>query len=370
MFRSYLLTLTIFAFLIQSAHAQRSSLAWKRVQHIQRGINLSGWFAESNNYSIQQLRAYTTPSDLEHIRQLGFDHVRIPIDPTIFRCEGAWESCERIQMLDQVIKKALSLDLAVIVDFHADPQYTHQLATSEQADDQFFRLWAKIADHYSAMGEDRIFLEVMNEFGIPDAYRWNGLLSKAIQVIRHNAPTTTIIVSGADFSDIWDLVQLPVLSDTNLIYDFHFYEPHIFTHQGASWGLEWWKDLHNIPFPATTDTISDAMDKEEDEAVRWKLLQYGSEHWDGQRIEDDIRFAANWANNRNVPLICDEFGVYRNFSNPDDRERWIMAARSAFEKLHIGWTMWDYQGGFGVVYKDHGGLRDDDVALRSLGLKK
>ncbi len=210
----------------------------------------------------------------------------------------------------------------------------------------------------------------MNEFSVSDPYRWNGLLAKAVQVIRRHAPTTTIIVSGAGFSDIWNLVLLSDIPDKNLIYDFHYYEPHIFTHQGASWGLEWWKDLQSIPFPATPSNVADAIDKEEDEAVRWKLLQYGSDHWDGKRIDKDIEFAAKWAKDRDVPLICDEFGVYRNFSRPEDRERWIAATRAAFEKSHIGWTMWDYQGGFGVVYKENGGLRDDDVALRALGLKK
>ncbi len=136
--RCFLIVFALFGVLTSYAHSQNDLPAWRRSQHLQHGINLSGWFAESNNYSVQQLRAYTTPTDLEHIHQLGFDHVRIPVDPSIFRCDSPWESCERIQMLDQVIKKALSLDLAVILDFHADAQYTHQLATSEQADDQFF----------------------------------------------------------------------------------------------------------------------------------------------------------------------------------------------------------------------------------------
>ncbi len=48
----------------------------------------------------------------------------------------------------------------------------------------------------------------------------------------------------------------------------------------------------------------------------------------------------------------------------------MTATRLALEKDHIGWSTWDYQGGFGVVYKESTGLRDDDVALRSLGLKK
>jgi hypothetical protein len=65
-----------------------------------------------------------------------------------------------------------------------------------------------------------------------------------------------------------------------------------------------------------------------------------------------------------VPLICDEFGVYRNFSPPESHEHWLTGARSAFEKNHIGWTMWDYQGGFGVVYKENGAMRDDEVVPR------
>ena len=69
-------------------------------------------------------------------------------------------------------------------------------------------------------------------------------------------------------------------------------------------------------------------------------------------------------------VIDDEFGVYRNFSTPEDRGRWLTAVRTAFEKNHVGWTMWDYQGGFGAVYKDGQAVRDDDVALQALGLKK
>jgi aryl-phospho-beta-D-glucosidase BglC (GH1 family) len=365
--------LTVFALIVVSStlvKAQNTSPAWTRFQHLQHGVAVSGWFSESGNYSIPQLRAFTTPADIEHIHQLGFDHIRIPVDPLIFECEASWNSCERIQFLDQVIQKALAADLYVILDFHPNPQYTHQLIANEQATEKYFRLWAKIADHYGAMDQDRIILEVMNEVSAPEQYAWLGLLQHSIEVIRRHAPNSTILVQGAEYSDIHDLVRLPVLSDPNLIYDFHYYEPHIFTHQGATWGLEWWTDLHNLPFPPTEKGIADAIEREEDPAVQWRLHEYLEDHWGPERIESDIAFAAKWAHERNVPLICDEFGVYRNFSTPEDRERWLTAARSAFEKNHVGWTMWDYQGGFGVVYKENGALRDDALVLRSLGLKK
>lgn len=350
--------------------AQDESLAWKRWNHLQHGVAVSGWFSESGNYSMQQLRAFTTPADIDHIHQLGFDHVRIPIDPVIFQCEGDWNGCERIQFLDEVIQKALSVGLYVIVDFHPNPQYTHQVIANGPATDKYLRLWGQIAEHYGKMDSDRIVLEVMNEISSPDVNSGFGLLSQSIDVIRRQAPNSTIIVQGAGYSDIWDLVSLPRLPDTNLIYNFHYYEPHIFTHQGATWGLDYWLDVHQLPFPPTEKGIADALEHTDSQEARWRVLQYKEDHWDAERIASDVAFAARWARERNVPLICDEFGVYRNFSAPEDRERWLTAARTAFEKNRIGWTVWDYQGGFGVVYKEKGGLRDDDVALRSLGLKK
>jgi aryl-phospho-beta-D-glucosidase BglC (GH1 family) len=366
----FLAILATLVFPTTIANAQNTSIAWKRVQHLQHGVAVSGWFSESGNYSLQQLRATTTPADIEHIRQLGFDHVRIPVDPVIFQCEGNWDSCERIQFLDQVIQKAIAANLYVILDFHPNPQYTHQLIANGQAADKYLRLWAQIADHYSAMDQDRIVLEVMNEISVNDLYAWSGLLQQSIQVIRRHAPNSTIIVQGTGYSDIWDLVRLPVLPDTNLIYNFHYYEPHIFTHQGATWGSDYWLDVRNLPFPPTEKGVSEAIERADSEEARWRLLQYKEDHWDADRIAGDVEFAARWAHERNVPLICDEFGAYRNFSRPEDRERWLTAARTAFEKNRIGWTMWDYQGGFGVVYKENGALRDDAVALRSLGLKK
>jgi endoglucanase len=346
------------------------SPAWQRWKHLQHGVALSGWFSESGNYSMQQLRAFTTPADLEHIHQLGFDHVRIPIEPTIFDCGGNWNSCERIQFLDQVIQKAIASDLDVILDFHPNPQYTRQLVGSEQAAERYLRLWAQIADHYGKMDPDHIVLEVMNEIGSPEEYSWLGTLEESIRVIRGHAPNSTILVQGANYADIPDLIRLPVLADPNLIYDFHYYEPHIFTHQGATWGLEWWTDLHNLPFPPTDKGIADAIDAEDDPGVKWRLHQYLEDYRRPERIQNDIEFVAQWARQRNVPLICDEFGAYRNFSQPEERERWLTLVRTAFEMNHIGWTTWDYQGGFGVVYKENGARRDDDVALRGLGLKK
>ncbi len=49
---------------------------------------------------------------------------------------------------------------------------------------------------------------------------------------------------------------------------------------------------------------------------------------------------------------------------------WIHDVRTALEADGIGWAMWDYRGGFGVVHKQMGqpAQVEDDV-VKALGLK-
>jgi endoglucanase len=42
--------------------------------------------------------------------------------------------------------------------------------------------------------------------------------------------------------------------------------------------------------------------------------------------------------------------------------------RTSLEKYGIGWTMWDYAGGFGVVNKQNGHATADAEIVKALGL--
>jgi endoglucanase len=274
-----------------------------------------------------------------------------------------------VQRLDDPIANSLSVDLAVIIDIHPSGDYKHQLATSDAAVQKFAQLWEHIAGYYSKQNPEMVFFEVLNEPEVT-LYRWAGIQQSVVQAIRRTAPEHTIIVTCGEYSNPDDLVRMPDVADGNYIVNFHFYSPHIFTHQGASWGDAFWITLRQVPFPGTSDAVSAAVAKQTDDWARWKLTQYGLEHWDAQHIAGEIGFMAGWAKARHVPLTCNEFGVYRNYSNPDDRMRWLTAVRTALEQNAIGWSMWDYQGGFGVVYKKDGATSDDNAVLRALGLLK
>lgn len=103
---------------------------------------------------------------------------------------------------------------------------------------------------------------------------------------------------------------------------------------------------------------------------RYSFEHYWLDHWDAHRIKLEIDAAADWAKSHGVPLICNEFGVYRRVTPEASRMQWIHDVRTAFEGDGIGWTMWDYRGGFGVVWKQDGQpARVDDKVVEALGLQ-
>jgi hypothetical protein len=158
------------------------------------------------------------------------------------------------------------------------------------------------------------------------------------------------------------------LHDANIIYNFHFYDPHVFTHQGATWSTNFQHYLKDLPYPSTPENVQAAAALVPDAINRLSVIRYGWDRWSASRIEAEFDQVVAWGKRWNVPLTCNEFGVYRKTSNPQDRAAWISDVRTALEKRGIGWTMWDYSGGFAVVVKQNGQTTVDEVTVKALGL--
>jgi hypothetical protein len=372
----FLLALLIFALPATAQdRAAAVQMAFARAQHLKHGINASEWFAQSaSDYSAARTNRYTDTQDIALIASLGFDNVRLSIDATPLEQFPRGKdglNAEFLARLDRAVDTMLADGLAVQVDLHPEGSYKQQLRTSNEAVDRLTMLWRKLASHYSARDPEKVFFEVMNEPEINDPYRWAGIQARVAEAIREVAPRQTIIATGPNYSDIVDLLAMHPLSDGNVIYNFHFYDPHEFTHQGAGWGAPWWSYTHNIPYPAAESSMMELLKQVPDPANRFALENYWLDHWDAHRIRLIIDEAAAWAHSNNVPLICNEFGVYRNFSDPASRTQWIHDVRTSLEADSIGWAMWDYRGGFGVVWKEDGQpARVDPAVVEALGLKK
>src|SRR5207249_9706924 len=54
------------------------------LQHLRHGINLSEWFAQvydPKGYTKEHFEAWTTAQDIGLIKNMGFDHVRLSVNP-------------------------------------------------------------------------------------------------------------------------------------------------------------------------------------------------------------------------------------------------------------------------------------------------
>ena len=351
-----------------------SSVPAARLAHIRHGINLSEWFAQvydPKGHAKEHFETWTTATDIALIKSAGFDHVRLSINPQpmmdFARHHGG--SGEYFGYLDAAVKMILDAGLAVELDMHPDSDFKARLAKEDDFVERFADFWSMVAKHYSSWDSDRVFFEILNEPEMRDPYRWYGVEAKIAAAIRHAAPANTIIAAGARWDDDDDMVFLEPLPDNNVIYVFHFYEPHIFTHQGATWGSYYWKWLKGLHYPSSPDNAAQVATLVPEARDRLQVIRYGQDHWDPSRIEAEINQAADWARQHSVPLICNEFGVFRTYSDPQDRARWLTDVRTSLERHNIGWTMWDYSGSFGVVTNRDTKAKLDEVTVRALGLK-
>ena len=360
---------------LPSAFAQNpaplSSVPAARLAHIRHGINLSEWFAQvydSKGYTKEHFQTWTTAADIALLKSMGFDHVRLSVNPQPIMDAGQrGATAEYFGDLDAAMKMILDAGLAVELDLHPDSDFKVRLNEDDFVE-RFADFWRTVARHYSSWDQDRVFFEILNEPEMRDPYRWYGVEAKLATAIRQGAPTHTIIAAGARWDNDDDMVFLEPLRDPNVIYVFHFYEPHIFTHQGATWGSFYWHWLKGLHYPSSPENAAQVAAAVPEAPERLQVIRYGQDHWDASRIEAEINQTADWAKQRNVPLICNEFGVFRTYSDPRDRQAWLKDVRTALERQGIGWAMWDYSGSFGVVTKKDGHATPDEVTIRALGL--
>ena len=342
-----------------------------RFARLHRGINLSHWFSQAANYSKSHLDTHTTAQDIALIKAMGFDHVRFPIEPAPLMADTPDPSILNntyLAYVDSALDTMLANGLAVIVDIHPSDEFKVRMARDEQGVQAFAKFWRAFAAHLSKRDPESVFLEVINEPIVEDGYRWYGIQGKLIAAIRAGAPNHTIIAAGHRWSGLPEMLFLEPYADKNIIYNFHYYEPFTFTHQGATWAGPNLPLYKNVPYPSSPEAVKPVLDMVPEDAARFNLLRYGEDHWDAARIDRELGAAAAWAAKHHVYITCNEFGAFRKVVKPADRIAWLQDMRVALEKHNIGWAMWDYAGGFSVVNKVNGQAQRDEAVLNALGL--
>lgn len=336
------------------------------------------------------------------IRALGFDFVRLTVDPGPLLATEGERRQEALSVLSAAVRRVTDAGLKVVFNLHSVdqvPQYGTNYINAPADSDEARAYVAMTADvaRMLAPFADRAAFEPFNE---PQHYPcdasgpddWQQFMAASVAAIRAVSTELTLVATGACGGSVTGLTDLrPAFDDPNILYSFHMYEPHLFTHQRPSEGHDF---ASGLPWPASAgspEAVVAALRAHMDaagldagqqarnlDAVRDPIAKYFAEGWGQSQLEARIGAAVDWARAHDIPtgrLFMGEFGAM--LMPPDgtmgafraDRDRYIAAVRSEAERHGIAWSIWEYANPWGMsVIEPVGPAVPDRSMLAALGL--
>ncbi|CAG0992756.1 endoglucanase [Phycisphaerales bacterium] len=358
------------AALAQPPATQPAGVPPERLAALAKGVNLSHWLWLPARRDLPSRTAYFTREDALALQALGLTHVRLPIEQSMVFDDATRQlRLDGMKELRSALSLCLEVGLAVIIDPHQnEPPWTTRDASGSFPLLESF--WAAFAPAIADADPRRVFLEILNEpHDDSDPGVWSASQARLVRIIRKAAPSHTIIATGDKWGSIDGLLALKALDDENVVYSFHVYEPHIFTHQGASWGWPGWKEVRGLVYPASADNAESVVKSMTSKDGIWSVRDYAKTAWDSGRVREHVQKAVAWGKENRASLYCGEFGVYAAHAPRESRLAWIRDVRTALEEAGVGWAMWDYSGGFALRPGGAGKRATDVDVVDSLGLK-
>lgn len=311
------------------------------------GINLGGWLSQCN-HTKEHYDSFIHAEDLKIIKSWGLDHVRVPVDYNLVQNKDGSFIESGFVYIQNAIDWCKAAGINMILDLHKTAGYSFDSGEkeegffeSEKYQNMFFSLWEEFAKRY-AKYEDMLCFELLNEVTSKDYCKiWNKIANTCIEKIRVISPTVRILIGSYWNNHVAAVRDMDPPHDENIVYNFHCYEPLIFTHQGASWIPK--MDLNfrmklDAPYSdydkftkANINQEGDAFDKYDPNATI-------DENYFLNLFEDAIKVAKE----RNVLLYCGEYGVIEK-TDPKELIKWYKLINKVFEKYNIGRAAWSYK---------------------------
>lgn len=362
-----------------------------------RGINITRLF-DTPKLQPGPARAYATPpfgpwraqvseAELTRLREAGFDFVRLPIDPGPLL---ALPDDVRSAAIDQVfdfVATARAFDFGVVLDLHNRPdnrEWNADAILQSLEGEKFARLQRLVRDlagRLAGRNDPRLALELFNEPQRECVRRqgpdWTVFQPRLVSVAREAGPEVNLVITGGCWSSVDGLASLDIAAlgpTRHLFLMIHFYEPHAFTHQGASWSAPA-RDLAGLDFPidpakqevaraateravAARRNLTGEVQERARKSAERSVENYHKRPVTPAKIAERLKIAADWADKAGLPrrrVIVGEFGVLRTggiraVADPDRaRSTWLRVVVEASENLGFAWAVWGYDGAFGIV---------------------
>lgn len=318
---------------------------------VKKGTNVAHWLSQSRRRGEERVQFFTE-DDVQAIADMGFDHIRLPIDEEQMWDDQGDRFQEAFTLMTNCVNWCIDRNLRVIIDLHILRSHHFNVEVkplwSDVAEqEKFYDLWRDLSDALHHFPISMVAYELMNEAVADDPEQWNDLLKNAYAAIRDLEPERTIVIGSNRWQSVHTFDELKVPgNDPNILLSFHYYEPMILTHYLAGWTS--FKDYNGpVHYPGillTEEEFNDLPDSLKSAAESSVGVEYNKdvilEMW-----QKPVRKAAELG----LPLYCGEFGVYAKAPEAD-MLRWYEDMIQLFNETGIGYANWNYKStGFGLI---------------------
>jgi hypothetical protein len=255
-----------------------------------RGFNLLWWVPP-------------TADDVADIKALGANCARYMFG---YIPRGRFDP-HQLRFLKRQVRLFTSQGLWVIPNVYtfqsADRPDARNVWNDPELQQEFTDLWAYILEEL----KDEPYIaawEPINEPHFVDREKLAPWYREVVARFHAKDPRTPVVVEGANYSGAEELLDYLKLDDPNVIYSFHSYHPHEYTH------------------------MRHAEDK--------PLWEYPG-RWDNASLAKRMSIAVGFRERHKVPVFCGEWGVR---TGAPGWQRWLKDVSSLLEENQIPWAHW------------------------------
>lgn len=286
-----------------------------------------------------------TQNDFDALAALGANYVNLS-HPGIFTERPPYVLDEQVLAnLDKMVTMATKADLFVVITFRTGPgrnDFTFYreddwfedndlieiLWGNPDAQEAWAEMWQYTASIYRdnpvVIGYDLICEpnanDILNEWEIEEFYAnygdtiydWNTWYPNLVAAIRAVDTQTPILVGGDGYSSLEWLPSLKPIDAQKIIYSFHQYSPHAYTHQETN---------EKRTYPGKFDLDYD------------EKADIFNHAW----LKKQLSIASDYANEHNVVIAVNEYGATRWAPNAANFMRDEM---TIFEKMGLNYALW------------------------------
>lgn len=331
----------------------------KKLENFSKGMGIGGWLTNYKRFNVlpdkwrmpitqgdmEHFETYITEADAINIKNMGLDHVRIGFDQIVME-ESPYVYREKtFEYLHNFVEACERQGLRVILNMHkaignyCDIKEDVTLFDSQELQNRFIAMWVEFEKRYADKQE--VMFELLNEVRNIDPELWNDLADRTIKAIREINPTRKIIVGSICWNRQECLKDLRVWDDENIIYTFHMYDPHMFTHQRGVLQSGWLYANMALPYPT-------------DDVERYRTVQRivsgnpeqvcfaGDKRIDRDHLKKLLLPAKEFADAHPDKILwCGEFGTIRH-CKMEYRENWMEDVISILNEWDMPYSVWNY----------------------------